>query len=218
MHACVLCGRYQEAIDIFDDLVQGELASAAEWQWEGKQDVLHPACRDLAIRALGELKTVHNSDEIKRRIMELYNDTRQANAQISVEALYAVVGAWDDDLETMLNLVLPLLQTGFISRLVLGDDTQIMSDQTFPSQTSPRILLEWVSLLDLVMQVCNAYQKYGLSLLCFRLFEVALMMSDAVSGSQLQRIANLKQQQLHSDIVLTLLPMLSILKNLVCIL
>lgn len=214
MHACVICGRYQEAIDIFDDLVQGELASAAEWQWEGKKDALHPACRDLAIRALGELKAVHNSDEIKQRIMELYNDVRQANAQVSVEAHYAVVGAWDDDLETMLDLVLPLLQTGFISRLVLGDDTQIMSDQTFPSHTSTQILLEWGSLLDLVMQICNSHQKYGLSLLCFRLFEVALMMSDTVSDSQLQQIANLKHQQpQYSDFVLTLLPMLSILKN-----
>lgn len=213
MHSCVLCGRYQDAIDIFDDLVKGELASAAEWQWEGTKDVLHPACRDLAIRALGELKTIHNADEIKQRIMELYNEARQAEAKVSVEALYAVVSAWDDDLETVMNLVLPLLQTGFISRLVLGDDTQITSDQAFPSQSSVRILHEWILLLDLVMQICNSRQKFGLSLLCFRLFEVALMMSDAVSENQLHCIANVKQQQQHSDMTLTLLPMLSILKE-----
>ena len=213
MHACVLCGRYQEALDIFDDLVQGELASAAEWQWEGKKDVLHPACRDLAIRALGELKTIQNSEEIKQRIMELYNEARRVEAKVSVESLYAIIGACDDDFETVLNLVLPLLQTGFVSRLVLGDDTQLTSDQTLPSQTCSQILHEWGMLLDLVMQVCNSHQKFGLSLLCFRLFEVALMMSDTVTDGQLQHIANVKEQQQHSEIVLTFLPMLSILKQ-----
>jgi hypothetical protein len=212
MHACVLCERYQEAIEIFDDLLQGELASAAEWQWEWKKDTLHPACRDLAIRALGELKTTGKSDEMKERIMKLYNEVQQEEAKVSVESLYAVIGACDDDLETMLTLILPFLQTGFISRLVLGDDIQLTSDQSFPSQSSSRILHEWGLLLDLVMQVCNSHQKFGLSLLCFRLFEVALLGSDSVSDSQLQVIANVKEQH-HSDIVQTLLPMLKILKQ-----
>ena len=212
MHACVLCGRNQEAMDIFDDLVLGELASAAEWQWEGKKDILHPACRDLAIRALGELKTMQNAHTIKQRVMELYNEAHQAEVQVSAEAVYAVISAWDDDVDVILNLVLPLLQTEFISRLVVGDDAQI-TEQIVSLQVSPRFVSEWGSLLNLVMQICNSHQKYGLSLLCFRLFEVALLMSDSVSNDELQYITDVKLQRQHSEVVLSLLPMLSIMNK-----
>jgi tetratricopeptide (TPR) repeat protein len=213
MHACVLGHRYQEAIDIFDDLVQGELASAAEWQWEGKKDVLHPACRDLAIRALAELKTTENADDIKKRILELYNQSHQLESKISIEAVYAVASACDDDLETVLSIILPLFESGSLSRLVLGDDTQITSEQQFPSQSSPEIVHELGSLLNMVMQTCNSFQKFGLSLLMFRLFEVTLMLSDIVSDQQIERITHMKGKQQYSEIVQTIFPVLSIYRN-----
>jgi tetratricopeptide (TPR) repeat protein len=214
MHACVLCHKYQDAIDIFDDLVQGELASAAEWQWEGKKDALHPACRDLAIRSLGELKTMEKADEIKKQILELYNQARQDESKISTDAILAVVSAWDDDLETVLSIILPLFESGSLSRIVMGDDTQITSEQQqLPTQTSLDIIHELGSLLDLSMQICNSFQKFGLSLLCFRLFEITLMLSDLISDQQLETITVMKGQYQYSNIVQTILPLLSIFRN-----
>jgi hypothetical protein len=213
MHACILCHRYEEAINIFDDLVQGELASAAEWQWEGKKDVLHPACRDLAIRALGELKNGLPVNDVKERIMVLYQQARQAESKVSIEALSAVVSAWDDDLDIVLSLILPLLESKPLSCPVLGDDTQITSEQSSTSQSSPEIIYEVGYLLDMVMQICNANQNFGLALLCFRLFEVWIMMSDFIPDHEWQRILNSNERRQQTPIVQTLIPIIAVMRN-----
>jgi hypothetical protein len=213
MHACILCQKFKEALDVFDDLVQGELASAAEWQWEGKSDMLHPACRDLAIRALGELKDGQNDNDVKHRVMGLYLDARQSESKVSVEALFSVISAWDDDLETVLNLFFPWLSANSWSWLVLGDDTQIKWEQPSSSQLPSEILLEMGSVVDLVMQICNAHQKFGLALLCLRLFEVTIMMSDLVPEDKWDQLLNSEKLQELPHIVQTLIPTISLLRN-----
>jgi hypothetical protein len=213
MHACILCQKYKESLNVFDDLVQGELASAAEWQWEGKSNVLHPACRDLAIRALGELKDGRNDSDIKQRLMDLYNDTRQSESIVSVEALYSLISAWDDDIETVLDLFFPWLSANSWPWLVLGDDTQASWEQPSSSQYPSEILLEMGSVLELVMQICNAHQKFGLALVCMRLFEVTAMMSDFVPDHKWDQLLNSKQLQGRPNIVQTLIPLITLLKN-----
>ena len=75
MHACVASSRPTEALAVFGELLEGELAAAAEWQWGGGSDRPHPACRDLALRAFGDCGVPESKEAAQTardRVLELY--------------------------------------------------------------------------------------------------------------------------------------------------
>jgi tetratricopeptide (TPR) repeat protein len=225
MHACVLCHRYAEALELFDELVQGELAAASEWQWNGGSDRLHPACRDLAMRALGGISSSSSSSSCStvdstdptiaqtERILSLYRDAQNEDCKISIEALCAIVRCCQHDWEMATNLFLETIDKDPASWLVLGDDCRILLD---PTQQLPQSLDELVPalgmLIDTVMKVCNAHQKYGLALLCLRLFDVS------ISSRLALRHSNKASEEedvplLFSPLVQSILPTLCAVEN-----
>lgn len=210
MHACVLCHRYEEAMAIFDELVDGELASASEWQWDGGKDRLHPACRDLAIRALGGI--IADDPALRERAMELYREAVEAESKVSVEALCAVVSTWENDWEIVMNLFLSAIEKQPESWLVFGDDSQITTEQSHLQEPPQELIPELGMFLDQVMKVCNASQKFGLALLCLRLFEISTASAVAVPYHRLVDITR-DTAPLHSEIVQSTLPTICAMRN-----
>jgi hypothetical protein len=214
MHACILCNRYNEAIAIFDELVDGELAAASEWQWGGGQDRLHPACRDLAIRALGGAALLDPS-LVKERALELYRQAEEDGSKVSVEALCAVISCCEHDegsWELVTNLFLSVIEKTPTSWLVCGDDLHIKSEQSEAQQPARDLVPELGKFLEQVMKVCNSSRKFGLALLCLRLFEISAASSVTVPYHRLVEIDN-DAMPLHSEIVQSTLPTIYAMRN-----
>jgi len=180
MHACVLCGEHDQAIEVFDDLLKGDLAVIAEeWQWGGGQDRVDPRCRDLAMRALGGSRLSGSSD----RALDFYREIKDERSPISVQALSGVMKActrergWEDAMSILFDAQdrksSPLI-------IVAGDAlelTTVTDDDSAWEKVSPH-MGEFVSS---VMKACNVKGEFGLALLALRLFETSL--PESVVGS-----------------------------------
>lgn len=196
---------------IFDELVGGELAAATEWQWGGGKDRLHPACRDLAIRAIGEVNA-DDPSEGRERAVELYRQAIESGSSVSVQALCSVVNTLSGDWETATNLFLSVIEKKPTQMLVCGDESQITLEPTQTQQSSRDVIPQLGLLLDRVMQVCNSSQKFGLALLCLRLFEVSVAASVTKPYHRLVEIES-NAAPLHSAIVQSALPTICAVQN-----
>jgi len=175
MHACILCGRYDEALAVFDDLLGGELAAASEWQWGGGVDRMHPACRDLAMRALGG-STSDDTVAVRERALGLFHQALEEDAKVSVEALSAIIGTCEHggEWESVVDIFLKVLDNPPNSWLVPGEGVHLTVENSGWELSSDEIVVELGTVLNRVMRVCNSSQKFGLALLCLQLFDSLL--------------------------------------------
>lgn len=207
MHACVLCQRHDEALAVFDDLLCGELAaSASEWQWGGGEDRLHPACRDLAMRALGGITaTIADTKTVRERALKLFFQALEEDSKVSVEALTAVVATCDLDgaWETVFDLFLSVLDKSPDSWLVMGEGVQLTVDKSEPELSSDELVSELGLFLDRVMQACNSSKKYGLALLCLQLFDVSLASTIRSPSEEHEEEASTEQMNLPQFLLST---------------
>jgi hypothetical protein len=213
MHACILNERNDEAMAVFDDLVNGDLSVAAEWQWGGGQYKLHPCCRDLAMRALGGMSTKPEEHaEMKERALDLYHQAKDENCRISVAALCGVVsacernGSWED----VLRVYLPVIdEANSLDRLSLflasKDNLHDIEMGSESLQTSEELVSELVVFLDHVMRACNYVKQFGVALLCLRLHELSAASPVTVSYRELSKLHQ-DEKPRHSFIVQSLLP------------
>ena len=174
MHACILCDRHDEALAIFDELLCGELAaSASEWHWGGGEDRLHPACRDLALRALGGIHNVNDGTAVRERALNLFHQALEDDTKISIEALTAVVDSCEltGDWETVVDLFLTALEKTPESWLVIGEGVQLTLYKSESTLSNAELVAELGVFLNRVMQACNLSKKHGLALLCLQLFD-----------------------------------------------
>jgi tetratricopeptide (TPR) repeat protein len=214
MHASLLCGRYEEALAIFAELNEGELAAASEWHWEGAYYRAHPACRDIAMRALGAVRPMNDTDDNCEHALKLYQQAREDQAKISIEALCGVVdacalaGRWEEAVE----LFLTVLDRNPEDWLVLGDDMQISLCESESIYSRETLVAELGVLLERVMRTCNTFKRFGVALLCMRLFDVSLaapyMMSfEELLIGQTEIINNeTKEEKQHTRLVQAILP------------
>ena len=184
MHACILCDRHDEALAIFDELLCGELAaSASEWQWGGGEDRLHPACRDLAIRALGGIHIVNDGTAVRERALTLFHQALEDDTKISIEALTAVMATCEltGDWETVIDIFLRALDRKPESWLVMGEGVQLTLYKSESSLSNADLVAELGLFLNRVMQACNLSKKHGLALLCLQLFDSSLALTTRVA-------------------------------------
>jgi hypothetical protein len=170
MQACLICGRYDEALDVYDDRVGGQIL-ADEWQWGGGQGRSHPVCKDLALRAMGGSSRPDSS----ARALQLFNDIQESrSALITVEALLGVVsacdneGKWEDAVDFFFSLTktLPSIQL----RLVRADELYVLTDKSAAvSSVDSDGFAHLELVLNAVMQACNASRQFGVALLCHHL-------------------------------------------------
>ena len=185
MHACILSDRHAEALAIFDELLCGELAtSASEWQWGGGEDRLHPACRDLAMRALGGNDNVNDNAGVCERALQLFHQALDEDAKISIEAMTAVVAACEmnDDWETVVDLFLAVLAKTPKSWLVTGEGVQLTLDKSESTFSNDELVVEMGILLNRAMHACNVSKKHGLALLFLQLFDTVLLATTTVTA------------------------------------
>ena len=178
MHACVLCDRHDEALAVFDDLLGGELAAASEWQWGGGEDRLHPACRDIAMRALGGITVSDDVDlnAVRERALELFHQALEEDVRVSVEALSAVIGCCGHggDWESAVDVFFTVLENQPEFWLVAGDGAHLTVEKSESELSSDELVVELGMVLDRVMQVCNFSKKFGVALLCLQMFDSKL--------------------------------------------
>ena len=53
MHACVLNEKYEEALDLYNYVIESPQLNASEWQWAGGYSGVHPLVRDLCLVSMG---------------------------------------------------------------------------------------------------------------------------------------------------------------------
>lgn len=169
MQACLLCHKYDEALDIFDAAVDNA-SVATEWQWGGQRDSLHPLCRDLAMRAMGNSPQTGMSDRAVRLLEDAQSNDDTA---ISVEALHGVLSALakDGQWDTAVDLFFTLIESPeILSLLVRGDELDVSRDQPLSDKDRDTLLNEFHELLlGPVMRAANAEQEFGVSLLCLHI-------------------------------------------------
>ena len=174
MNACILSSHADKALEVFQELVSDPLRSGSEWQYGGEYNAMNPLCRDVAMRAMGD-----SSGELVRELaLELYQQVKHDELQISADAIAGVVkacerdGKWKEAVEIL---------TDFLDRshdphwLVDGNETMSIvpieevlgSDETQPPDgVSSRARPQIGSMLASVMRSCNAAEKFGMALLC----------------------------------------------------
>ena len=167
MEACVLCGRYEEALGLFDEISGGNML-ADEWQWGGGQDRLHPLCRDLALRAMGGAARADDSD----RAMKLFGEIQESGAGfITPEALYGILstfeneGKWEEAVRFFMSLNLELPQTDLT--IVQVEDVYSFLNNSYDNSLESNKVQHGMDLLLLpVMRACIACEQYGTALFC----------------------------------------------------
>lgn len=153
MDACIICEKYDEALTLYDELVEGPLLAGGEWQWGGGSNILDPHCRNLAIQALGK----NDSENSDSRAMELFRQIQDEGLPLSANVLCSVVwaceqhGNWINAVATM-RTALEQKNDGEATMLSRMEDILIS-----------------------VMRTCNASGQFGVALLCCRLFEVRFL-------------------------------------------
>jgi len=172
MHACLLCGHPDQALQVFDEFVGKNQGVAGEWQWAGGEDRLHPLCRDLAMRSLGG-STVEGA---AARALHFYRQVEEDRMTISVEALAGIVGACENegswgDAVSFLFMVLDKPRN--IPWLVAGNELQILDIESV-NQLPDKPWIDLGIVLDRVMRSCNAHSQFGVAMLCFRLFQLSI--------------------------------------------
>ena len=177
MQACLLCDRYDESLDVFDGAVEKQRV-ATKWQWGGRSDVLHPMCRDLAMRAMGG----STRTEVSARALQLFDETvREEDTKISADALYGVMSTFENERqwEAAAAFFFSLVDNeSVLSRIVRGDE---LNNWIYPSSLKPtdgavaRSALELI--LSSVMRLCNSEQQFGVALLCLHLLTVTRLAS-----------------------------------------
>jgi len=177
MNACILSSRADKALEIFQEVVADPLRGGSEWQYGGQYDAVNPLCRDVAMRAIG----ASANDNLSELALELYQQVKNDEFQISVDALCGVVkacehdGRWEEAVE---------LLTEFLDRshdplwLVAGDDTvsilsleaaSVRDETPHPDTILQQALAQIGSMVASVMRSCNAAKKCGMALLCCQL-------------------------------------------------
>jgi hypothetical protein len=186
MQACLLCDRPEDALSIYNDHIGSEQHQIAdEWQWGGKSDRVDPLCRDLAMQAM--VRTRGMSDTA----LEFFQQTRQEGVTISIEALRGVVGACECDRRWMdaVSILYEILENAKHADWIVPGSGMVISDRrdgiddsstTVPSASvAVRWLPEIGGVLASAVRACNASSKFGVSLLLFRLVDIALPSSGA---------------------------------------
>lgn len=166
MEACVLSDQSEMALNLFNELEAGELAAAVEWQWSGSSKKIHSACRDVAIRAMGE---IDDPIEDSERMVTLYQQADTEGIPLSVEANHAVLKALGriGMVEESVTFFTALLDKEPQNWLVSSRDLFITKRKTLPAKTcdtADTLLLE-------VMEACNHHKKFGVALLCLKVFQ-----------------------------------------------
>jgi len=177
MKACLLCGRYEEAFDAFDDLVRRQNL-ADEWQWRGGEDRLHPLCRDLAMRAIGGCRDVGLGSEALRLYHEIQ---KESSALITLEAIYGVLSACENEAkwEEAVDVLFSILNDygDILSRIVRTDDELLSSygieKRSFSAAQYNGDYAGLELLLIPVMRTCNSAGQPGVSVLCQQLLAVS---------------------------------------------
>jgi len=212
MHACVLSGRHDEALAVFDDLLCGELAAASEWQWGGGEDRLHPACRDMAMRALGGIDS-DDASAVRERALSLFRQALEEDSRVSVEALTAVASTCelDRDLEGAVDLFLTVLDKEPETWLVAGEGVHLTVEKSEPKLTMEDTVAELGFFLDRIMQACNSSKQFGLALLCLQLFDASLGPSTRPSPVSRDNLSESFQTTLNMP--QSMLSTLNILRN-----
>ena len=182
MQACLICDQPDAALEVFDSKLGDHHEGFGEWQWGGGHTdySLYPLCRDLAMRALGRTKRLGQSN----RALDFFCQVEKDGVLMSVEALSGVVQACenDGDWRNAMNVLLPVFgnRDSISSWLVPAnelmeesppDTRSTKNNYDNPPQTH---LPELGSVLVPVIRACNASGQFGLSLLCFRIFELAI--------------------------------------------
>ena len=166
MEACVLSDQPAMAMNLFNELEAGELAAAVEWQWSGTSKKIHSACRDVAIRAMGDLDDPVTEAE---RMIMLYQQAETEGTALSIEANRSILKALGriGMVEEAVAFFTSLLDKEPKHWIVPSKDLFITSDRTalsIPREKSVLLLLE-------VMESCNHLKRFGLSLFCLKLFQ-----------------------------------------------
>lgn len=166
MEACVLSDQPAMAMNLFHELEAGELAAAVEWQWSGTSKKIHSACRDVAIRAMGDLDDPVTEAE---RMVMLYQQAETEGTALSIEANRSILKALGriGMVEEAVAFFTSLLDKEPKQWIVSSKELFITSDRTDLSIPREKIVL----LLLEVMESCNHLERFGLSLFCLKLFQ-----------------------------------------------
>jgi tetratricopeptide (TPR) repeat protein len=171
MNACLICKRPDDAMQLYDHLIGGDLLIADEWQWSGGKDSLDPLCRNLAIQAL----SLSNRPGVSDRAYELFKQAIENRDTLSMEAFIGLFVAFENEgrWKDAMALLFHVLETP-LAELVSFDESEQASCQS----KDPYLL----GALESVMRCCNAEGQFGSAILALRVHQLALHIEHDATG------------------------------------
>ena len=183
MHACLLCDRPNEALEVFDSHVPNPNDNdlSREWQWGGESDLVDPLCRDLALRSI-------RSSQDKSWIVAsgyLQDILAEGSTPISLDALLGITLTCEQDsnpdlaLQVLLSLCDSTTTTQHSPgelKIVTGDEMFIVDDDRDRDAATDSFDESWLPMVGKIlastMRTCNSASKFGTSLFCLQLISL----------------------------------------------
>lgn len=166
MKACILCERNDQAAFLYDELIDSNHV-ANEWQWSGGQDRLHPLCRDLALRAMGQSSQTGTSD----KALTIVNTILDDGAKVTTQALYGALLACEKDGKWKDAVHIALLPFRLYERSLFAHDEEELLSVSGGNDPSLDTIDGSLQLLLLpVIRVCTAQGFPGAAVLSQILF------------------------------------------------
>lgn len=180
MHACILCDRHEEALQLYDEHVVGhDAVLASDWQWAGGElNRLNPLCRDLAMRAMGGTTSSSGGEDrgVATRALDCYWSAMEEGVTVSLEALCGVAeacrneGRWEDAMSVFFSV---LTKSFHVRWLVPGSDLSITSlneELAF----HPEVLPSLGPFVGSVLRACNDAGHFATAALAVCLLHCSL--------------------------------------------
>lgn len=204
MHACILCDRHEEALQLYDEYVAAhDAVLASDWQWAGgESNRLNPLCRDLAMRAMGGVGGSsrsrtggENPGGVSARALDFYWSAIEEGVTVSLEALCGVAeacrndGRWEDAMSVFFSVLTKSFHTRWI---VPGNDLSITPvDERLGFH--PEILPSLGPFVGSVLKACNdaghfATGAMAVSLLQCSLFAISSPVEPSTNDTNLSEL------------------------------
>jgi hypothetical protein len=182
MQTCLLSGKPEEALRVFDDKLggMGSQSIAEEWQWGGDRDVLDPLARDLVMRA------AYARVGASSLALELFRDCLNEGVTVSYDALLGILRACERDRNmegslVVFDCILDNANSGDwivpSSELVIEDREVYGSSGKSYGHLPSRWLPEMSEHLASVIRTCNSVSSFGTGLFHLRRADLAMEVS-----------------------------------------
>lgn len=190
LNACYKCGKYDDVLEIYKNLLEQNSTHGRDWQWQGEYSSIHPLCDDLMLRSLGKERPEGTLEGFSEFATLMFERIVQQGGRISRDAILGVLKVCANDHDYHRALSVYHKVQGY-----RGDngDWQIIDheEQDFLLESNEQSFED--DILSATMEACNQASQYGLSMLCYLQSSGILFREDICDLDEMDMTEHLKE-------------------------